>query len=272
MIDLSSIISLDLSILILIFAASIYYFGRIISETKIETYDKISYYITGLIFSLIYVLIPFVIGYYSFIFLNSNFVDLLFISYIINVLYLGLLSWNIRVHEYFRRFGLLDLVEEKIKKKLSQLRSQNGIKGKLIKKYEPKLESGAGLNYFDYYLLILYKIPRKYFGKNYFLFPGSYFTFLSIFYTLSLDDYLAISVIFVMAFFLLTMIAFSWGYQNAYYPPAKIFLEDESTIEGKILKFGNYIYLIDKDKKYFVNKEKIKYIEESKFKIKDKFE
>jgi len=60
----------------------------------------------------------------------------------------------------------------------------------------------------------------------------------------------------------------AYGYRNARYPLAKIYLDDGKEIEGKILKFGDFIYVLEGDKKTFVNMDKVKYIEESLFKEK----
>jgi len=43
---------------------------------------------------------------------------------------------------------------------------------------------------------------------------------------------------------------------------------DGSIIEGKILKFGEYVHVLKDDKKIFINQDKINFVEESKFKIK----
>ena len=49
---------------------------------------------------------------------------------------------------------------------------------------------------------------------------------------------------------------------------AKVYLVDEKIIEGKIVKFGDYVYLVKDDKKFFINQDKITYVEESLFKEK----
>ena len=64
------------------------------------------------------------------------------------------------------------------------------------------------------------------------------------------------------------MVALAYGFGNAYYPLGKIYMVDGSIIEGKILKFGEYVSVLKDDKKIFINNDKINYIEESKFKEK----
>ena len=62
------------------------------------------------------------------------------------------------------------------------------------------------------------------------------------------------------------MVALAYGFGSAYYPPGKIYMADGSVIEGKILKFGEYVCVLKEDKKIFINNDKINYVEESKFK------
>ena len=64
------------------------------------------------------------------------------------------------------------------------------------------------------------------------------------------------------------MIAVAYGFRKAYYPPAKIYIEGGEVLEGRVLKFGEYIFMTKDDKKFFINKDKVRYVEESKFKEK----
>ena len=60
------------------------------------------------------------------------------------------------------------------------------------------------------------------------------------------------------------------GYKTTHYPQAKITLENGNQITGKILKFGEFVYLLkeNEEKKLFINKDKIVCIEESLYKEK----
>lgn len=57
---------------------------------------------------------------------------------------------------------------------------------------------------------------------------------------------------------------------NAYYPPSKIVLTNEKIIQDKILKFGELIQSINKDKKYLINKDQVVLIEQDVMKVKTK--
>ena len=64
------------------------------------------------------------------------------------------------------------------------------------------------------------------------------------------------------------MIAIAYGTATAYHPPSKIHLNDGKKYDGKIIKFGEFIYLVKKDKKYFINKDQVKVIEQDMMKKK----
>ena len=72
----------------------------------------------------------------------------------------------------------------------------------------------------------------------------------------------------VLAFFLFTTIALVYGFSTAYYPPTLIYLKNGEIIRGKLLKFGDFIYLLDEERKMkmFINKQEVKYLKESLFK------
>lgn len=67
-----------------------------------------------------------------------------------------------------------------------------------------------------------------------------------------------------IAFLIITNVVFSVGHSEAYRPKAKIHLKNGETIEGNLLKFGNYVSLFTNDKKYSINRDDISYIEEDK--------
>lgn len=73
----------------------------------------------------------------------------------------------------------------------------------------------------------------------------------------------AVSIL-LLVFVNFSLLAFAHGYTKSHYPLATITLENNKKISGKILKFGEYVYLLKKDepKKIFINKDKIVSIEE----------
>jgi len=124
------------------------------------------------------------------------------------------------------------------------------------------------LDYTEFSVLTGYEIPIKIFGNKRVLLFFSFLTILSNFQIYTYDKQLKFLGSVFLTFFILTLIAMAYGYRNARYPLAKIYLDDGKEIEGKILKFGDFIYVLEGDKKTFVNMDKVKYIEESLFKEK----
>ena len=62
--EITQLINGNVSLLIVLFGALLLYFGKVISDTKVERYDKLGYYIEGLFFLAVYVFIPFLFAYY----------------------------------------------------------------------------------------------------------------------------------------------------------------------------------------------------------------
>ena len=64
------------------------------------------------------------------------------------------------------------------------------------------------------------------------------------------------------------MMALVYGFSTAYYPPAVIHLKNGEILQGKLLKFGDFVYLFDPEQKVkiFINKQEIMYLKESLFK------
>lgn len=87
--------------------------------------------------------------------------------------------------------------------------------------------------------------------------------FIYIFYILGISRAI-ILLSSGIAFLIITNVVFSVGHSEAYRPKAKIHLKNGETIEGNLLKFGNYVSLFTNDKKYSINRDDISYIEEDK--------
>jgi hypothetical protein len=255
MIETTNLMSLDLSIFIVLFGALFLYFGKIIGDTKVEKYEKLGYYIEGLIFSSVFVFIPFIFAYYLKDVFRISSLNLFFIQIPI----LGCLTWNIFTHEYLRRHGLLGELKKAAEQKLNQIKEQNSIMGKVANR-EGWIMSGVESVY--------YNIPIKLFGNKYILLLFSFETMLSNFRLFESTELIFFGVSLLFTFLILTMVALAYGYNNADYPYAKIYLGDDKIIEGKIVKFGDYVYLVKDDKMFFVNQDKITYVEKSLFKEK----
>jgi hypothetical protein len=68
---------------------------------------------------------------------------------------------------------------------------------------------------------------------------------------------------FTLTLFSLSFIALIHGYSNAYYPPAKLYLKDDQIVKGRLIKFDDFIYLINNDEKIFINKNNVVMIKEN---------
>jgi hypothetical protein len=251
MFEINQLTNQDISILIVIIGALFLYFGGIVRETKVEKYDKLGYYKDGLFFSLFYLYIPFVLAYT--IYIKNLLTVSPWVFVLVQIVIYICLAWTLIAYES-KRYELLDVVKKKAEQKLVQLNKE-----KLLKVNIP-WSLNYGINLF-------YEIPIKLFGNKITLIILSFLTIVS-----NLSLYKSEGLLFLMsvalAFLILTMVALAYGFGDAYHPPGKIHMVDGNVIEGKILKFGEYVCVLKDDKKIFINNDKINYVEESKFKEK----
>lgn len=265
MFEMTQLTSLNISILLILLGAVILYFGRIIADTKVEKYDQLGYYIQGLFFSAVFILLPSILAYYAKELLRFPSWVLL----LIQVIALSCISVNIKANLYLRKYGLLGEFEKIAERKITEFKLSNSFIGKLMKNREKWFKEKYGLNYVELITLVSYKIPIKLFGNKLILLLFSFLTILSSLYLFEFGEILTFGVSLVLTVFILTLVASSYGFSDSHYPLAKIHLDDGKTITGKILKFGDFIYVLNGDKKIFINKDKIKYIEESLLKEKN---
>jgi hypothetical protein len=251
MFEINQLTSQDISIFIVIIGALFLYFGGIVGETKVEKYDKFGYYRNGLFFSLVYIYFPFLLAYI--IYIKNLFTISPLVSVFVQVVIFFCLTFTIMAYES-KRYELLDFVKKKAEQELVQLKEQNLLNVNISRSL-------------DYGMNAIYEIPIKLFGNKITLFIFSFLTILSNLCLYKLEGLLFLMSV-VFAFLILTMVALAYGFGDAYYPPGKIYMVDGSVIEGKILKFGEYVCVLKDDKKIFINSDKINYVEESKFKEK----
>lgn len=256
MFELTQLTGVDLSIYIILLGAILLFFGKVVADTKVEKYDKLGYYIEGLIFSGVFVFIPFLFVYYIKDILRIPALILFFIQLLILVF----LTWNIVAHEYFRRHGLIGEFKKIAVQKLNQIKGHNSFIGTAAKSRESWILS--------YVESVYYNIPIKLFGNKLVLLFFSFETILSNFQLYESNELLIFGISLLFTFLILTMVAMAHGFNNAYYPPAKIHMVDGEIIEGKILKISDYVYILKDDKKIFINGDKINYFEENLFKDK----
>jgi len=250
--------------------AIILYFGKVISDTKVETYNKIDLYTQGLFFSFAYILIPFLTAYY---FMTKNviisdfnfslFTQVTIPGIVLNIFILFLiayvLSLNIQANEILRKLGLINKFQKMFNKKMKELKQKSWF-GRFINNHDKDIKSQS---------MFTYNVTTKVFGNRYLLWL---FSFLVFFTTLSIITISSSIIVYgILANFLLlnlTMIALAFGYSSAYYPPATIYLINNEKIEGKIIKFSNeFLIVLKKDKVLFINKDQISKITESVYKL-----
>lgn len=259
MFEITQFTSLDLTIFIAIIGGIFLYFGEIIGSTQVEKYDKSGYYRDGLFFSIFYIFIPFILAKNIYINYLAPWV-FLFVQSVVLIC----LTWTLIAYES-KRYELLDEVKKKSEQRLNQIKEENSVIGKLFKNREERFKSKHG-SYVEYGLYHLYEDPIKLFGNKATLFIISFLTIISNLWLYKSEGLLFLTSI-VLTFLILTMVALAYGFGNAYYPPGKIYMVDGNIIEGKILKFGEYVYVLRDDKKILINQDKINFVEESKFKI-----
>jgi len=260
----------NLSLVIIALAALLYYFGKLIGDVKVEKYEKTDYYIEGLFFSLIYIALPFVpillLTQYTSIYLPF------WLSVLLQVIIIGCLWLSAFAHEYLRRHGALSRAKKLFREKIQQLKE----KYQLLAIVEERIKESTKKDLTDLYTFAFYHVPIKIFGKPKTLFLFSFTILWSSYSCISPETAFQPSTIFlsILTFVNLTFLALTFGYANAYYPHAKIALENGKEINGKVLKFGEFVYLLkeNEEKKLFINKDKIIYVEESLWKEKTESE
>ena len=252
MFEIPQLMSLNIPIFIIIIGVIFLYFGRIIGSTKVEKYDKTGYYTEGLLFFAIYVYTPTLLAYYiysKYPFTISSSVSIGIQGFIVIFLF-----WNLIINE-LKRNEMLDLDE--IKKKAKEKQYQ------ILEHFR--------LNTIDYtiYLtkiidLVFDTIPIKIFGYMYILIFFSFLTIISNIKLYESWELLILGFSLLFAFLIFTLIALAYGFSNANHPLGKIYMDNDNIIEGKILKFDEYVLILKDDKRILINKDKINFVEESK--------
>lgn len=257
--------SFDISFILLAISALILYFGKLIADTRVEIYDRLSLYITGLIFTVAFVFLPFLISYAIY---EKFLIDLIYI-YPIELMIISLLSVNLFFQEYFYRFGWTEVFKKNMNRGLDKIKEKKSKKGKLVNKYEKIFKNNIGFGYVELYFKA-FRFCQNLFKNKYILLLTSIIILYTILLSIETGDFITISLIGITSFFGFSMLAIVYGFRKAYYPKAVIILNDNEKLTGRIQKFDEYLYILDdeKDEKLFINKDKIKYIVESKSKSK----
>ena len=177
-----------------------------------------------------------------------------------------MLSWTLKTYEYFLKHGLSNVFRKMYIKKLEEIKKNNTMLGSLFRNYEGiikrTIEDPVSV------FLNALELNRKISSNYAFLMLASAISILSIHRAITKNSLIFTTITSILGVFIFTMIALVYGFSTAYYPPAVIYLRDGEILRGKLLKFGDFIYLLDEDRKVkiFVNRQEIKYLEESLFK------
>lgn len=218
----------DIYILLAILGASCLYFGKLISDTKPTRYDKVSLYIEGLVFIIIFLLLPMAVIYFLFAKFNLQLPD--FYGILIQLALLTLLSYNVMAH-IIRQYNLLENIGS-----ILSLRE----KDQLVRIVEEELQASLPVS------------------NKYVLF---FISFVVIWINVSiLSGGISILVIFsfILSFFIFSMMAISYGYGTAKYPTVKITLKDGKVSEGKFLKYdGEFFKILVGGKEILINKNEM---------------
>jgi hypothetical protein len=249
MFGISSLTPLNVSIAMAVFSALLYYFGRLIADTHVEQADKPTLYVTGFIFIVFFVLIPGIVVYYV-----KGYLQWIpdFALILLQILMFSMISWALKTYEYFIKHGLSEVFQKTYRKKLEEIKNENNFLGRLISAY------GVSKDPVSTFSSILESNRRI--SSNYaFLMLVSATSLLAIYRAISEASLLLIAITSILGFFLFTMTALIYGFSTAYYPPAVIYLKDGQILRGKLLKFGDFVYLLDQERKVkiFINKQEI---------------
>ena len=157
----------NVSIIVAVVAALLYYFGILIGDTQVEKYEKTASYIEGLAFSIKYIAAPFVL-----IMLFVNFTGLRIpfwwgvgTQVIIN----SLLGSVIFASQYIKKYGLQGKIKSIAHQETERLVEANRLLAKIDedrkKTSQKTVEEAISFSY--------YELPTKYLGNKYIFFLSS---------------------------------------------------------------------------------------------------
>ncbi|MFA5412652.1 MAG: hypothetical protein WC350_04885 [Candidatus Micrarchaeia archaeon] len=261
--------NLDIPVILAALSAIFLYLGKCVSDVKIEKYDKEGYYFEGLFFFAVYVFVPLVIADYA-----KNFwaVSVIFqvlpfyvFPFILQAVILGALTSNFRANAFIRRTGLVEYYKIKLAEGIQKIKKDNSRMGKLVKDAEKDFKDLAGFDYSELSFKANYVWPIEIFGNNFLLFLFAFITILIEFKFYEIGG-LVFYVSTFLTFFIMTFIALAFGFGGAHYPVVRLFLDSGEVLSGRVIKYGDYVEMIQDAKKFSVNSSKIIKIESKLFK------
>lgn len=244
----------NFSIFLVALTATLIYFGKLISDTKLQKYEKMSIMIEGLFFTLFYIFLPVVLNIF---FYQCGFILQMFPWLVVLILFQILVSVIYRryiLYKNIKKFELGDLVNKEINKKIGEMKKNNkSIIGKILNRQSVNLNKLLGV--FDSFFKLIEK------GAVLFLF--SVVIFYSVMMCVININILLFTAVSILSFLNLSLMAVARGTSNVNYPKSKITMVDGTIINGKVLKFDQYIYVIKKNKSVQINKEHVVLIEQN---------
>jgi hypothetical protein len=216
---------LDASVIIAVFGAMILYFGKLMSDIDVESHDRLDYSVIGGIFSSVWIIIPVAAAYAIY---KSNFTSLTQSIFLDSIFYLLPLLFAVVL--------MINIVENNKLKK-------SGQSSKTSKKFF-----------------------IKYMGNAFVLWGFSFFSIVSTFYWYSFitTELIYFTISSVTTFFVLSMTAMSYAFKKNEYPNVKIYLQNNPMpIEGIVLRYADFIYILENRKEVRINKDAIVKIEKA---------
>lgn len=230
------------SILILLVAAALFYFGKLITDVKVEQIEKTAdIYVQGLIFSLFFIAFPsFLVWFFSG---SLNMFSPITFSLIIQVLILGVLIGAIFFN--LGRYTLFSNFQGAFQTRLIVEKEKNPLVNKLDTRYIKKGKNLADSSFGTQkaFANIVTSSPM--------LFVLSLLLVWTVFSTLQKLPVLSTDsiMIYILTFTNFTFLAINFGYVGIYHPLARIVLDNGQEIAGRLVKIGKFVYLVKEREK-----------------------
>ena len=262
------------SVIVLAIAAALFYFGKIVSDVKVEPSKTEDYYVNGLIFSLFFLVFPgmlvwLIVAYAKItlpIWLSIIFqVAIVFVLDGILFFKIGRISPNKFRQRIIKVFeNVQKLTDDMIKKHTERLiKSNEALQTATARQESIFIRVSRGF----------YLLPERidhYIGNSlstlFFLSTISLMSLYSVVVSTSILSFVSIFV-YIITFLNVTFLAMVYGYVHIQYPEAEILLDNGEKIKGKLSKIGKYVSIVDEtnDRHLLINANKIMLIDENLF-------
>ncbi|MFT4309095.1 MAG: hypothetical protein ACMXYL_01250 [Candidatus Woesearchaeota archaeon] len=253
--EIASIIG-NLSAFLIIISACFYYFGRIIADTKVQSFDYYSMLVTGFYFVLSYILVPLSLALYFFSTLNYKINFLLVIA--IQIVLFGFYS-KYKYYKEIQIFNIQQLYNKTLRKKLTELKKSN--KSYVTEQMDVEKNISMNNNFYS-------KLFRTLENQFLVFLICTFLIYATVSFFQSTNSY-RFFVVLILTFVNLSYAAMVLGSSKSHFPIVTVTFLDGTKIKGKLLKNAEFIYLIKGKKQYHLNKSQIKIIEHNLLK-KDK--